>query len=36
MKETGGNRSEGARRLGVNRATLYRFLDEFPEADFKS
>lgn len=35
LKETGGNRSKAAGRLGVGRATLYRFLDEFPEADFK-
>ena len=27
LAETGGNKAEAARRLGVGRATLYRFLD---------
>ncbi len=30
LEETGGNRSEAARRLDVSRATLYRFLAENP------
>jgi DNA-binding NtrC family response regulator len=28
LEETGGNKIEAARRLGVSRATLYRFLQE--------
>lgn len=28
LEETGGNKSEAARRLGVGRATLYRFLSD--------
>lgn len=31
LVKTGGNKSTAARVLGVGRATLYRFLDEFPE-----
>ena len=32
LKDTGGNKSKAARRLGVGRATLYRFLAEHPES----
>ncbi len=32
LKQTGGNKAKAARRLGVGRATLYRFLDKNPEA----
>ena len=28
LDETGGNKLEAARRLGVSRATLYRFLND--------
>ncbi|MGB5924003.1 MAG: sigma 54-interacting transcriptional regulator [Syntrophobacteria bacterium] len=28
---TGGNKAKAARHLGVGRATLYRFLEEFPD-----
>ncbi|HSO24821.1 MAG TPA: sigma-54-dependent Fis family transcriptional regulator [Chondromyces sp.] len=28
LDETGGNKTEAAKRLGVSRATLYRFLDQ--------
>jgi len=31
LDSTGGNKAEAARRLGVGRATLYRFLEEFPD-----
>ncbi len=31
LAATGGNRVQAARRLGVGRATLYRFLDRHPE-----
>ncbi len=31
MELTGGNKAKAARRLGVGRATLYRFLEEFPD-----
>ncbi len=31
LKETGGNKARAARVLGVGRATLYRFLENFPE-----
>ncbi len=31
LKKTGGNKTEAAKQLGVGRATLYRFFDEFPE-----
>jgi DNA-binding NtrC family response regulator len=30
LRETGGNKREAARVLGVSRATLYRFLDDNP------
>lgn len=35
LEETGGNKSEAARRLGVGRATLYRFLSasDTPDLD---
>ena len=36
LKESGGNRSKAARLLGVGRATLYRFLDDFPESPASS
>ncbi len=32
LKKTGNNKAKAARLLGVGRATLYRFLDEHPEA----
>ena len=32
LKKTGGNKAKAARLLGVGRATLYRFLADFPEA----
>lgn len=32
LKLTGGNKAKAARYLGVGRATLYRFLDKFPQA----
>jgi len=32
LKQTGGNKAKAARLLGVGRATLYRFLADFPEA----
>ena len=32
LKITGGNKAKAARYLGVGRATLYRFLDRFPQA----
>ncbi|HDL08320.1 MAG TPA: PAS domain-containing protein [Desulfobacteraceae bacterium] len=31
LKKTGGNKAKAAKLLGVGRATLYRFLDEYPE-----
>ena len=31
LKETGGNKAKAARLLGVGRATLYRFLGNYPE-----
>ncbi len=32
LKKTGGNKAKAAKLLGVGRATLYRFLNEYPEA----
>ncbi|MBF0468977.1 MAG: sigma 54-interacting transcriptional regulator [Desulfamplus sp.] len=32
LEITGGNKAKAARYLGVGRATLYRFLEKFPEA----
>jgi len=32
LAETGGNKIEAAHRLGVSRATLYRFLEESEKA----
>ena len=32
LKQTGGNKAKAARQLGVGRATLYRFLADYPEA----
>jgi len=32
LVKTGGNKTRTAKLLGVGRATLYRFLDDFPEA----
>ena len=32
LKKTGGNKSKAAKMLGVGRATLYRFLKDFPAA----
>ena len=31
LDRTGGNKAKAARHLGVGRATLYRFLQEFPD-----
>ena len=31
LEKTGGNKAKAARLLGVGRATLYRFLEDFPE-----
>ena len=31
LDRTGGNKAKAARYLGVGRATLYRFLEEFPD-----
>jgi transcriptional regulator with GAF, ATPase, and Fis domain len=31
LEKTGGNKAKTARHLGVGRATLYRFLDDYPE-----
>jgi len=31
LKKTGGNKAQAARTLGVGRATLYRFLNAYPE-----
>lgn len=31
LAETGGNKAKAAKYLGVGRATLYRFLNDFPE-----
>jgi transcriptional regulator of acetoin/glycerol metabolism len=30
LKKSGGNKAKAARLLGVGRATLYRFLVDFP------
>ncbi|MGD9365451.1 MAG: sigma 54-interacting transcriptional regulator [Desulfobacteraceae bacterium] len=32
LRKTGGNKAKAARYLGVGRATLYRFINEHPEA----
>jgi len=32
LKKTGGNKAKAAKRLGVGRATLYRFLNDHPES----
>jgi len=32
LEKTGHNKAKAARLLGVGRATLYRFLNEFPDA----
>ncbi len=32
LKDAGGNKAKAARMLGVGRATLYRFLNEHPDA----
>ncbi len=33
LKEAGGNKAKASRRLGVGRATLYRFLEKHPELE---
>ncbi len=33
LKKTGGNKAKAARILGVGRATLYRFLNDFPNVN---
>lgn len=33
LKKTGGNKAKAARILGVGRATLYRFLNDFPHVN---
>lgn len=31
LEKTGGNKAKAAKRLGIGRATLYRFLAKYPE-----
>ena len=32
LNQTGGNKTEAAKRLGVSRATLYRYLDQMMQS----
>ncbi|MBF0200975.1 MAG: helix-turn-helix domain-containing protein [Desulfamplus sp.] len=32
LEITGGNKAKAARYLGIGRATLYRFLERYPQA----
>ena len=34
LEKTGSNKAKAARLLGVGRATLYRFLNQHPDAIF--